>query len=348
MTVRVPGVYWKRMVCVPATSSRTATRSDRSLAICQTLTSGLVLLGGRRASLRQLSFEFFNGRQGALQIFRKGGGKPELRDADRLLRIAKSVFDEHFIVSLAEYDADARLIVWVFQEIVDGRKIEVHFAGVFRLEVADLQIDNDEAPESRIVKEEIEAEIFPGDFERVLTTEKCETLSEFQEKLPQVFQEAPLDFAFLRIGGDRQKIEVVRILEKLLREIRLWRRKSLREFGQGLSLPAVQFALDLHHQNIPAPTVLHSLLNVPKTLRRSFHQVEKPDIVAPRNLSNNLLDNYFIGPSFRKSAHIEQVRPREPFHFRKSLPQIGRQVINDLCSPANQFLSLQDVPAECQ
>jgi hypothetical protein len=78
----------------------------------------------------------------------------------------------------------------------------------------------------------------------------------------------------------------------------------------------------------------------------AFTNVEKPDIVAPRNLSNNLLDNYFIGPSFRKSAHIEQVRPREPFHFRKSLPQIGRQVINDLCSPANQVLSLQDVPAE--
>jgi hypothetical protein len=56
-------------------------------------------------------------------------------------------------------------------------------------------------------------------------------------------------------------------------------------------LPPGEATLDLHDKDVSAPAVLDRLLDVPETLFGLLHKIEKPHVVAPRNLSNNLLDN---------------------------------------------------------
>src|ERR1035437_9753469 len=53
----------------------------------------------------------------------------------------------------------------------------------------------------------------------------------------------------------------------------------------------IHAALDLVNEHIAAPAVLNRLADVPFALVRYFHHVQDSDVVAPGNLSNNLLDN---------------------------------------------------------
>lgn len=44
----------------------------------------------------------------------------------------------------------------MFEHVIDGRKIEVHLAGVLRLECSSLQVDVDETSKLQMVEEQIE------------------------------------------------------------------------------------------------------------------------------------------------------------------------------------------------
>ena len=54
-----------------------------------------------------------------------------------------------------------------------------------------------------------------------------------------------------RVIGQRQKIERVRILERLLCKVGLRRRQGLLEIGQRLALPLMSVGLDLHREYCP-------------------------------------------------------------------------------------------------
>jgi len=54
--------------------------------------------------------------------------------------IAERVLDDKLLLRLAENEADAWLIARMFEEIVHRCKVEVHLAGVLRLERSALQV----------------------------------------------------------------------------------------------------------------------------------------------------------------------------------------------------------------
>ena len=133
---------------------------------------------------------------------------PEFRDAHRRRYVPESVFCDDSVLRLAENESDARLVVGMAQQVVDGGKVKIHLAGILRLERRHLQIDDDKAPKLQVVEEKIELKIVSSDFERHLGTDECEADAELDEELAQMPEEPSFEIAFLGVVGERQKVEV--------------------------------------------------------------------------------------------------------------------------------------------
>ncbi len=106
-----------------------------------------------------------------------------------------------------------------------------------------------------------------------------------------MFEEAGFEILLARFCGERQKIEIVRIFRDLLCQIGLQWRQSAGEIRDGLSLALVQAALDLYHEDVPAPTILNGLLDVPDSFGGRFHLVEQHTVVEPGQFCSKLLQN---------------------------------------------------------
>ena len=72
--------------------------------------------------------------------------------------------------------------------------------------------------------------------------------------------------------------------------------------------------------------------------------------MAPRQLSNKLLDNCVVRVHLGKCPHGEQVGTRKTAHLRKFRPQVFGEPFDNLCSPTLVALTAQnfsaDVPIE--
>ena len=66
------------------------------------------------------------------------------------------------------------------------------------------------------------------------------------------------------------------------------------EIGDGLALPPEKPALDLVHENVTTPAVLHCRPNVPLSLYGIFDIVQNTDIVTPGDLCNKLLHKFGV------------------------------------------------------
>ena len=76
-----------------------------------------------------------------------------------------------------------------------------------------------------MVEEEVDTEVLPAHFERILTADKRKADPQLQKELPDVLQEPGLEIPFLSLLRKCQEIEVVRVLQELLGQVGLWGRK---------------------------------------------------------------------------------------------------------------------------
>jgi hypothetical protein len=107
-------------------------------------------------------------------------------------------------------------------------------------------------------------------------------------------------------------------------------------------------ALDLVNEYIPAPAVLQRGPHVPFAMPAIFHEVEYAKVMAPRNLSNKLLDNCFLGPSLSEGPHVKQVGPGEALHVRELAVQVRSQTLDRPCAPAGAVLAYSDFAADAR
>ena len=107
------------------------------------------------------------------------------------------------------------------KQIVDGGKIEVHLAGVFRFERTTFQIEDHKAPELQVVEQKIDSVVLACDLKRNLSANEREADAQLKEKLLNVAYKAGLQLSFVSILGKGEEIEIVGVLEKLLGKIRL-------------------------------------------------------------------------------------------------------------------------------
>ncbi len=84
-----------------------------------------------------------------------------------------------------------------------------------------------------MVEQKVTSEFFAANFDGVQAADKGEPDPEFEEKLPEMFEEACLQVPFARLGFKGQKVDVVRVLRDLLGQFRLCRRQRLLEVASG-------------------------------------------------------------------------------------------------------------------
>jgi len=214
--------------------------------------------------LSQLGFNFFHGRQGRLEFRRQDAGEFVFGNANRFAHAAQSILGDYLVAILTQYQANGRRIGLVAELVIDDAQIEVHLAGVFRLEFSCLQIDHDEAADLQVVEQQVVIEIAVADFPVELPADKGEALPLFQQEAFDVAKEIRFELAFVEGLFKGQEIEDVRILECLAGQVGLRSRKALVEIGKSLSLPAMNLGLDHGEQDRAAPAVGQCLLHVPE------------------------------------------------------------------------------------
>ena len=167
--------------------------------------------------------------------------------------------------------------------VVHGGEVEVHLAGGFGREVARFQVHHEEAAEMQVVKEKVEVEVLPADFEMHLPTDEGKAGAEFEEKFFDVRHQALLDGALVGVVPEIEEVEDVGIFGDLLREVRLRRRERRAEVGDRFALASIQGGIDLEGENVARPTVVSSLPGVPEAGNRSVDFFEQDNVVRPRN-----------------------------------------------------------------
>jgi hypothetical protein len=88
--------------------------------------------------------------------------------------------------ALQEDEPNLSLVGRVSQQIIDGRKVEVHLPRVLGLERPHLDVDDEKASKLQVIKEEIDSIVFAADFKRVLTADECEPVAELEKCLAEV------------------------------------------------------------------------------------------------------------------------------------------------------------------
>ena len=164
---------------------------------------------------------------------------------------------------------------------IHGGEVEVHFAHELGLERLRFQIEDDEAPQAQMVKEEVKVEVLALDFHVVLAADEGEPYAEFEDQRAQIFDQPSLKVALPHFRTERHEVEAVRVLEDLLSEFRLLGGQCPRKVRQSAALACEQPAFDLVDEDVTAPAVFDSLARIPRSLRRRFHCVKKADIMAP-------------------------------------------------------------------
>src|SRR5450432_2570785 len=174
----------------------------------------------------------------------------EGRHADGLPRVAERVFDDDLVLLLAEHEADARLVPIAPELGIRGGQVEVHLAGVLRLELAGVELDNDEAAEPQVEEEEVDVEVLASDLEVHLAAHEREADAELEEEVAHVLEQAALEVPLLRVGAQREEVEDVRVLQGLLREVGVGRRERALEVRERLACALVQASLNLGEQHV--------------------------------------------------------------------------------------------------
>ena len=85
-----------------------------------------------RSLSAQFALNLFDGGKRSLQLLGKGSGELVFGDSDRLRNVAQGIFRNEPVPGLTENQADTWLVVWMAEEFVHRRKVEVHLACEFR------------------------------------------------------------------------------------------------------------------------------------------------------------------------------------------------------------------------
>jgi hypothetical protein len=67
-----------------------------------------------------------------------------------------------------------------------------------------------------MVEKEIELEVFSANFKRHLVADECKADAKFDQESAQLCEEVAFEIALLRFVRERQKIEIVGVLENLI------------------------------------------------------------------------------------------------------------------------------------
>ena len=96
--------------------------------------------------------------------------------------------------------------------------VELHLPKVFGRDLADLQIDQEEATRKEVVENEITMIDLIADMNRTLLADQCKAASQLQQELPQMANKPSLQISFL-VGkrGNAHELQDRRTPDNVLR-----------------------------------------------------------------------------------------------------------------------------------
>src|SRR5205807_1843548 len=125
-------------------------------------------------------------------------------------------------------------------------------------------------------------ELVVAHVERILGTHEREASPQLDQEVAEMLQQAALQITLVRLRPERQEVEVIGILENLLRQLGIRRWESCGKVGQRLSLASVEMAFDLMNQDATAPAPLQGFTEVPLPFSRLGDAIQDAHVVPPR------------------------------------------------------------------
>ena len=137
-------------------------------------------------------------RLGQLRRQRVGQHQFIAGHADRRVDAAQRILDDDAVALAAQDQADAGVIARLAVAVIQRREIEIHLAGMLRLERSRLQVAGDQAAQLAVIEEQVDVKILPADLEMMLAGDEGETLAEFEQEVLDPGDQGALDVALVR------------------------------------------------------------------------------------------------------------------------------------------------------
>jgi len=132
---------------------------------------------------------------------------------------------------------------------VNGGKIEVQLARIFRLERCHFQFDDDIATQREVVEKQIDKKLVTAYSQPVLAPNEREPRAKLQQKLCDVPGQCTLDVALLSVLRQRQEFKYVRILQRFACKVGLRRRQAFGKIRDRIAGTATCIRFDLCDEN---------------------------------------------------------------------------------------------------
>ena len=147
-----------------------------------------------------------------LEQFARGQGGQVLGDVDAGLAEFEE-FDLLLLFSGTENDAKRRFFAWLLLVFGEPAEIEFHLAFVVGFEVAELEVDGDEALEASVIEKEIEIEVVGIDLEAFLAGEEGKAVAEFEQEGFDLAEDGVFEILLEVAVAEAEEVEDVGIAE---------------------------------------------------------------------------------------------------------------------------------------
>src|SRR5262249_41378207 len=102
---------------------------------------------------------------------------------------------------------------------IDGGQVEVHLPCVLGLELTRLELDHHEAAELEMEEQEVDVEVLAVDLKVHLAADEGESNAQLEQEDTNMLEQPTLEVSFLRVRPEREEVEHVRVLQRLLGEL---------------------------------------------------------------------------------------------------------------------------------
>jgi hypothetical protein len=161
-----------------------------------------------------------------------------------------------------------------------------------------------------------------------------------------MLEQTLFELALARRLAQPEKIELIGILEDLLRQIGLGSRQGAPEIRRRPALPQMQTALDLVNQDVAAPAMLDGGPGIPAARFGIGDFFEQGDLVPPGQLCKDTLHEVAVRLGRGEGPYVFEVPGRPAGNAGKLAPQIGSQTVDHPGAPAAAVLPLEDLGAD--
>lgn len=167
-----------------------------------------------------------------------GGRKIVARYRDRLSSTGQGVPDDGRVLVRDEKHPDGGLVLRSAQPILDQGDVEAELAGIARVELGGLELDDDVPKLFDVEEQQIDEEVIALDIEVDLTTDEREPGAELTQSVDDALDEPILEPALRGIAVDGEELECERILGELLSKLGVGAFESVREVRWGRPPPS--------------------------------------------------------------------------------------------------------------